>query len=158
MSEPSLYKGLSARLIKTFGMAELEARKLKYATTGTEALLMGMLTEGTSKAARFLRTKGVTLYAVKQETVKLLGKGDMYYNPPEHPPVTEPGKKALEAAHSYRKTLSGGEGEVTTEHLLLGLLDQTAATAAQVLKTLGIDDAAYEELKHLAAGQATTVA
>ena len=44
---------------------------------------------------------------VKQETVKLLGKGDMYYNPPEHPPVTEPGRKALEAAHDYRKTLSG---------------------------------------------------
>jgi hypothetical protein len=44
---------------------------------------------------------------VKQETVKLLGKGDMYYNPPEHPPITEPGKKALEAAHSYHKSLSG---------------------------------------------------
>lgn len=63
---------LSARLIKTFGMAELEARKLKYATTGTEALLMGMLTEGTSKAARFLRTKGVTLYAVSHR----LGQSD----------------------------------------------------------------------------------
>jgi hypothetical protein len=27
-------------------MAELEARKLKYSTTGTEALVMGILTEG----------------------------------------------------------------------------------------------------------------
>jgi hypothetical protein len=27
-------------------MAELEARKLKYPQTGTEAFLMGMLTEG----------------------------------------------------------------------------------------------------------------
>jgi hypothetical protein len=27
-------------------MSELEARKLKYPTTGTEALLMGIMTEG----------------------------------------------------------------------------------------------------------------
>ena len=41
---------------------------------------------------------------------------------------------------------------MTTEHMLLGLLDQNAATAAQVLKTLGVDDAAYEELKQLVRG------
>lgn len=36
----------SARAIKSFAMAELEARKLKYPNTGTEALLMGILVEG----------------------------------------------------------------------------------------------------------------
>ncbi|URE28492.1 ATP-dependent Clp protease ATP-binding subunit [Musa troglodytarum] len=36
----------SLRAIKAFGMAELEARKLKYPNTGTEALLMGILVEG----------------------------------------------------------------------------------------------------------------
>ncbi|KAK3447316.1 hypothetical protein EUGRSUZ_A02874 [Eucalyptus grandis] len=38
----------SARAIKSFAMAELEARKLKYPNTGTEALLMGILVEGES--------------------------------------------------------------------------------------------------------------
>ncbi|KAL2926047.1 ATP-dependent Clp protease ATP-binding subunit CLPT2 chloroplastic, partial [Bienertia sinuspersici] len=33
----------SGRAIKSFAMGELEARKLKYPTTGTEALLMGIL-------------------------------------------------------------------------------------------------------------------
>ncbi len=32
--------------MKSFSMSELEARKLKYPTTGTEALLMGIMTEG----------------------------------------------------------------------------------------------------------------
>jgi hypothetical protein len=32
--------------VKSFSMSELEARKLKYPTTGTEALLMGIMTEG----------------------------------------------------------------------------------------------------------------
>jgi hypothetical protein len=35
-----------ARAVKSYSMAELEARKLKYSTTGTEALVMGILTEG----------------------------------------------------------------------------------------------------------------
>lgn len=36
----------SARAIKSLAMGELEARKLKYPTTGTEAILMGILVEG----------------------------------------------------------------------------------------------------------------
>ncbi|KAL0317698.1 UNVERIFIED_CONTAM: ATP-dependent Clp protease ATP-binding subunit CLPT1, chloroplastic [Sesamum angustifolium] len=76
----------SARSIKSFAMAELEARKLKYPNTGTEALLMGILVEGTSLAAKFLRENGVTLFKVREETVKLLGKSDLYFFSPEHPP------------------------------------------------------------------------
>lgn len=53
---------------------------------------------------------------------------------------------------------AGSNGEVTTEHMLLGLLDQKAATAAQVLKILGIDDAAYEELKQLVSGVCSRLA
>ncbi len=36
----------SRKAIKSFAMGELEARKLKYPTTGTEAILMGILIEG----------------------------------------------------------------------------------------------------------------
>ncbi|KAF3943922.1 hypothetical protein CMV_029566 [Castanea mollissima] len=39
----SLLTRWSARAIKSFGMVELEARKLKYPNTGTESLLMGIL-------------------------------------------------------------------------------------------------------------------
>ncbi|RWW69498.1 hypothetical protein BHE74_00022915 [Ensete ventricosum] len=42
----SLPTAWSSMSIRAFGMAELEARKLKYPTTGTEALLMGILVEG----------------------------------------------------------------------------------------------------------------
>ncbi|XP_058084742.1 ATP-dependent Clp protease ATP-binding subunit CLPT1, chloroplastic-like isoform X2 [Magnolia sinica] len=88
----------SARAIKAFGMAELEARKLKYSTTGTEALLMGILVEGTSVGSKFLRANGITLFKVREEIVKLLGKSDMYYFSPEHPPLTEPAQRALDWA------------------------------------------------------------
>jgi hypothetical protein len=36
----------SSRAVRSFAMAELEARKMRYPTTGTEGLLMGILVEG----------------------------------------------------------------------------------------------------------------
>lgn len=53
---------------------------------------------GTSLAAKFLRENGITLFKVREETVKLLGKSDMYFFSPEHPPLTEPAQKALDWA------------------------------------------------------------
>ncbi|GMP29633.1 hypothetical protein CsSME_00004645 [Camellia sinensis var. sinensis] len=56
----------SARAIKSFAMAELEARKLKYPNTGTEL-------------QNFLRANGITLFKVRDETVNLLGRSDLYF-------------------------------------------------------------------------------
>lgn len=127
-------------------MSELEARKLKYPTTGTEALLMGILTEGTSQAARYLRAIGITLFGVRDETVKLLGKADMYFFSPEHPPLTEPAQKALDWAVEV-KNKSGDDGEVTATHLLLGIWAQKDSAGRQVLATLGFDDRKAKELE-----------
>ncbi|KAL2556001.1 Double Clp-N motif protein [Forsythia ovata] len=135
----------SARAIKSFAMAELEARKLKYPNTGTEALLMGILVEGTSLAAKFLRENGITLFKVRDETVKLLGKSDMYFFSPEHPPLTEPAQRALDWALD-EKMKSGDSGEVTTAHLLLGIWSEKEAAGHKILAALGFDDEKAKEL------------
>ena len=57
-----------------------------------------LLIKGTSEAAKFLRANGITLFKVREETVKLLGKSDMYFFSPEHPPLTEPAQRALDWA------------------------------------------------------------
>ncbi|CAI0403499.1 unnamed protein product [Linum tenue] len=88
----------SARAIRSFGFGELEARKLKYPNTGTEAILMGILIEGTSSAAKFLRANGITFFKVRQEIVDLLGKSDLFFFSPEHPPLTEQAQRALDKA------------------------------------------------------------
>ncbi|XP_038877997.1 ATP-dependent Clp protease ATP-binding subunit CLPT1, chloroplastic-like [Benincasa hispida] len=135
----------SARAIKSFTMAELEARKLKYPNTGTEALLMGILIEGTSNAAKFLRANGITLFKVREETVKLLGKSDMYFFSPEHPPLTEPAQRALDWAVA-KKLKSGQSGEITTGHLLLGIWSEESA-GRKILATLGFDDEKAKEIE-----------
>ncbi|KAG1362672.1 ATP-dependent Clp protease ATP-binding subunit CLPT1, chloroplastic [Cocos nucifera] len=135
----------SARAIKSFSMAELEARKLKYPNTGTEALLMGILIEGTSEAAKFSRANGITLSRVREETVKLLGKSDMYFFSPEHPPLTEPAQRVLDWAVD-EKLKSGDNGEITTTHLLLGIWSEKDSAGHKILASLSFDDDKANEL------------
>ena len=56
---------------------------------------MWLLGPGTSEAARYLRRNGVTLFGVKDEIIKLLGKADKYFCSPEHRPLTRSAQKAL---------------------------------------------------------------
>jgi len=143
-SAEKIYKW-SARAIKAFGMAELEARKLKYSSTGTEALLMGILVEGTSLAAKFLRANGITLFKVREETVKRIGKSDLYYFSPEHPPLTEAAQRALDWAID-EKMKSGEDGEVTVTHLLLGIWVEKDSPGYEIMASLGFDDEKVQEL------------
>ncbi|XP_064944911.1 ATP-dependent Clp protease ATP-binding subunit CLPT1, chloroplastic-like isoform X1 [Musa acuminata AAA Group] len=136
----------SLRAIKAFGMAELEARKLKYPKTGTEALLMGILVEGTSETAKFLRANGITVFKLREETVKLLGKSDMYFFSPEHPPLTEPAQRALDWAVDEKLKSAGGDGEITTAHLLLGIWSEKESAGHKILASLGFDDEKASEL------------
>ncbi|XVF53987.1 hypothetical protein PTKIN_Ptkin05aG0145000 [Pterospermum kingtungense] len=136
----------SARSIKSFAMAELEARKLKYPNTGTEALLMGILVEGTSQAAKFLRANGITLFKVREETVNLLGKSDLYFFSPEHPPLTEQAQRVLDWAVD-EKLKSGESGEITTTYLLLGIWSEKESAGHKILANLGFNDEKAKELE-----------
>ncbi|CAN1842653.1 ATP-dependent Clp protease ATP-binding subunit CLPT2, chloroplastic [Linum perenne] len=88
----------SCRTIRSYGLAELEARKLKYTETGTECLLLGILIEGTSSAAKFLRANGVTTYKFRDEVVNMLGRRYFLTETPEFPPPTEQALRALDKA------------------------------------------------------------
>ncbi|XP_074556697.1 ATP-dependent Clp protease ATP-binding subunit CLPT1, chloroplastic-like isoform X2 [Curcuma longa] len=139
----------SLRSIKSFAMAELEARKLKYPNTGTEALLMGILVEGTSEAAKFLRANGITIFNVREETVKLLGKSNMNFFSPEFPPLTKPAQRALDWAVD-EQLKSGEDGEITTAHILLGIWNEKESAGHKVLASLGFDDEKASEVAKFA--------
>ncbi|RRT51177.1 hypothetical protein B296_00051258 [Ensete ventricosum] len=116
----------SLRAIKAFAMAELEARKLKYPNTGTEALLMGILVEGQLDLWRISSYFLISL--VREETVKLLGKSDMYFFSPEHPPLTESAQRALDWASDEKlKSESAGHKILAS----LGFDDEKASELAK---------------------------
>ncbi|RCV45628.1 hypothetical protein SETIT_9G469900v2 [Setaria italica] len=129
----------SSRAVRSFAMAELEARKMRYPTTGTEGLLMGILVEGTSGAAKLLRANGINLLKVREEAANVLGKSEMFYFSPMHPPLTEAAQRALDWAAS-EKLKSGEDGEVTANHLLLGIWSDKESAGHKILASLGFDD------------------
>lgn len=68
---------------------------------------------GTSFTSKFLRANGIMLYKVRDETIKLLGKADMYFFSPEHPPLTEDAQRALDSAVNQK--LKAGLSHVLTQ-------------------------------------------
>ncbi|GAB2222088.1 hypothetical protein Droror1_Dr00013287 [Drosera rotundifolia] len=135
----------SASAIKSFSLAELEAVKLKYPDTGTEAILLGILVEGMSFASKFLRSHGITFFKAQQAALDLLGKSHLSYYPPKQPPLTEPALKVLDMAVDLKQK-SGKSGEVTPTHLLLALWALEASAGHKILENLGFNDDKAKEL------------
>jgi ATP-dependent Clp protease ATP-binding subunit ClpA len=116
-------------------LAQEEARMLDHNYIGTEHLLLGLLHEGRGSAARALEAKGVTLQAVRDQVVEIIGRGQA--QPSGHIPFTPRAKKSLEL--SLREALQLGDGYIGTGHLLLGLIHQGDGVAVQILGDLGAD-------------------
>jgi hypothetical protein len=116
-------------------LAEEEARTLDHNWIGTEHLLLGLIREGDSVAARALESQGISLQPVRQQVEEMIGRGQQV--PSEQIPFTPRSKKVLEL--SLRESLQLGQDHVGTEHILLGLIREGDGVAAQVLVRLGAD-------------------
>ncbi|GAB2289971.1 hypothetical protein Dimus_024268 [Dionaea muscipula] len=96
----------SARAIKSFVLAELEARKLKYPDIATESLLMRILVEGL-----FLRRVRYLIGVFDTDA----NKSKVTYFSPEHPPLNEPAQKAIDWAIDM-KLRSEGRATTSSSH------------------------------------------
>jgi ATP-dependent Clp protease ATP-binding subunit ClpA len=121
---------------RVVALAEEEARRLGHGHVGTEHLLLGIMSDGESGAARALVAAGVTLDGSRQKVAEAVSAegnsraGDL--------PLTDRAKRALERAS--RLSLRRHDDQVETEHVLLSLLD-VEGTAGQVLRGLAVDPA-----------------
>jgi Clp amino terminal domain, pathogenicity island component/UvrB/uvrC motif len=116
-------------------LAQEEARMLDHNYIGTEHLLLGLLHEGRGSASRALAAMDVTLQAVRDQVVEIIGRGEA--QPSGHIPFTPRAKKSLEL--SLREALQLGDNYIGTGHLLLGLIHQGDGVAVQILDRLGAD-------------------
>ena len=114
-------------------LAQEESRLLGHNHIGTEHLLLGLLAEREGVAARALESLGVTLDAARQQVREIVGPDSEAAR--GHIPFTPRAKKILEL--SLREALSLGSEVISTEHLLLGLIDEGDGVGAQILERLG---------------------
>ncbi len=130
-----MFERFSDQARRVVVQAQEEARLLSHNYIGTEHLLLGLLREPDSTAARALDSLGVSLDEARAQTEEIIGRGRR--QPSGHIPFTPRAKKVLELSLPEARRL--GQPTIDTEHLLLGLLREGEGVAAQVLVRLGVD-------------------
>ncbi|MBI3973239.1 MAG: NDP-hexose 4-ketoreductase, partial [Chloroflexi bacterium] len=123
------------RATKAGQLARAEAVQLRHNYLGTEHLLLGMMREGQSQAAALLHRHGVDAEKVQHAVEAAVGRGDKVVIGDLG--VTLRLQRVMESALDEAKRL--GHTYVGTEHMLLGLIDETEGLAARILRDLGVD-------------------
>ena len=130
-----MFERFTDRARRVVVLAQEEARLLNHNYIGTEHILLGLLNEGEGIAAKALESLGISLNAVREQVVEIIGQGQQA--PTGHIPFTPRAKKVLEL--SLREALQLGHNYIGTEHILLGLIREGEGVAAQVLQKLGAE-------------------
>lgn len=123
--------------IKVLKLAQYEARHLKHNYVGTEHLLLGLLHEGNSIAAKALSSLGIDLYSLRQRVHDIAPSQDYddYYI--HEIGYTPDAKETLELAVKEAQILS--HDYIGAEHILLGIVSDKENIASQILISLGAD-------------------
>jgi ATP-dependent Clp protease ATP-binding subunit ClpC len=130
-------------------LAQDEARTLKHNYIGTEHLLLGLLRDEESIAARALRPLGVTLEEARGQVAQIVGFGDE--QTVGQIPFTPRGKRVLEL--SYKQALALGHDYIGPEHILLGIVRENEGVASRILLDFGAGpETIREELNRILSG------
>ncbi len=128
------YVKFSARAQRVMSLAQAEALRRNHKSIGTEHILLGLVGEGDSVAARVLVALGVDLAAVRSRAEFLAGHGEQ--PSPNDIGLTPGAKRVIELAVDEARSLS--HHYIGTEHLLIGLMRVEVGVAAGVLESHGV--------------------
>jgi len=123
------------RAKRVLAFAQEEAIRFKHNYIGTEHLLLGLVREGESVAAKVLDSLGVELSKVRTAVEFIIGAGGTPVAPSEIT-MSPRTKKVIELAVDEANKL--GHPQVGPEHLLLGLVREGQGIASGVLESLGL--------------------
>jgi len=130
-----MFERFTDKAIKVVMLAQEEARRLGHNLVGTEQILLGLIAEGSGIAAKALADLGISLKDAQAEVEKIIGRGTGFV--PVEVPFTPRAKRVLELSLDEARQL--GDNYISTEHLLLGLLQSGEGVATKVLENLGVN-------------------
>ncbi len=133
----SMWEPFTERARRSIVLAQEEAQRLGNNYIGTEHILLGIISEGESLAAKVLESLGVNLAKVRQEVEAIVGRGGQSMQ--QEMVFTPRAKRVIELAFEEARQLN--HNYIGTEHLLLGLIREGEGVAARVLANLGVDPA-----------------
>ncbi|MEM9162236.1 MAG: ATP-dependent Clp protease ATP-binding subunit [Cyanobacteria bacterium P01_F01_bin.4] len=130
-----MFEHFTNTAIAVIMQAQEEARRLGHNFVGSEQLLLGVIKEGSSIAARVLNDFGVNLANARTEVEAIIGRGSG--NGPAEIPFTPKVKQVFEQAFQEARKLD--HPYIEPEHLLLSLTQNTESVAYRVLTNLGVE-------------------
>ncbi|MCX7799163.1 MAG: ATP-dependent Clp protease ATP-binding subunit [Fimbriimonadales bacterium] len=130
-----MWQRFTERARKVVFYAQEEAQKFGEGYVSTEHLLLGLVREQDSVAARVLDKLGVSLSRIRTEVEKQLPRGDVRNN--QEMSLTPRAKRVIDLAYDEARNLNNNY--IGTEHLLLGLIREGDGLAGRVLSKLGVD-------------------
>src|SRR6202049_4575420 len=133
----SMWETFTERARRSIVLAQEEAQRLGNSYIGTNHILLGIISEGESLAAKVLETLGVNLAKVRAEVEAIVGRGGQTVQ--QEMVFTPRAKRVIELAFEEARQLN--HNYIGTEHLLLGLIREGEGVAARVLTNLGVDPA-----------------
>ena len=130
-----LFGRFDERAKRVLAFAQNEAVLLKHNYIGTEHLLLGVLRDEESLAARVLTSLGVGLSRARAGVQYIIGPGDEPTNPSEMT-LSPRTKKVIELAMDEARRL--GHERVAPEHILLGLAREGEGIASGIIESAGV--------------------
>src|SRR5947209_7514886 len=128
-----MWQRFTERARRVVFFAQEEAARLGENYVGTEHLLLGLVRENDSVAARILDRLGVPLGGIRSDVERQMTRG--HGNLGKDMQLTPRGKRAIDLALEEARQLNNKY--IGTEHLLLGLIRQGDSLAARVLVKRG---------------------
>ena len=141
-----MWQRFTERARKVVFYAQEEAGRLGENYVSTEHLLLGLVRENDSVAARILDRIGVSLGRIRSEIERQVARGDGRLG--QDMQLTPRAKRVIDLAYDEARQLNNNY--IGTEHLLLGLIREGEGLAGRVLSKLGVDlDRTRREVMHL---------
>src|SRR6266851_2807844 len=130
-----MWQRFTERSRRVVFFAQEEAARLGENYVGTEHLLLGLVRENDSVAARILDRLGVPLGRIRSDIERQVTRG--HGNLGQDMQLTPRAKRVIDLAYEEARQLNNNY--IGTEHLLLGLIREGDGLAARVLVKLGAD-------------------
>ncbi|ERN40113.1 ATPase with chaperone activity, ATP-binding subunit [Rubidibacter lacunae KORDI 51-2] len=129
-----MFEHFTDKAIKSVMLAQEEARRMRQNLVGSEQILLGLVGEGTSTAARLLAEQSVTLKVGRQAVEESIGRGS--FGSSANIPFTPKAKRVFEQALQIARQHE--HKHISPEHLLYALITEESV-AVKVLGKLSVD-------------------
>ena len=149
-----MWQRFTERARRVVFFAQEEAGRLGENYVSTEHVLLGLVRENDSVAARILDRMGVSMGRIRSEIERQVTRGDGRLG--QDMQLTPRAKRVIDLAYDEARNLNNNY--IGTEHLLLGLIREGEGLAGRTLQKLGVDlERTRREVMSLQDGETTAI-